>query len=61
MKCIPIKFCDDCPYMDDEMPDVFTEGGTYCNHPDLDVVNRITKWGAENIKIPRFCLLKDMK
>ena len=61
MKLIKISICNKCPYCDDEMPDVFVEGGTYCEHPSLDDVKRVGSFSDEKIKIPKWCPLEDSK
>jgi len=56
MKMILVDRCNHCPYYDTELPDVFVEGGQFCNYPGktkrLCAFNEITP-----VKPPKWCPL----
>jgi hypothetical protein len=61
MKIIKIESCNDCPYFETELPDMFIEGGHFCNHINLLDTTKICAFGKEIfIEITEWCPLEDV-
>lgn len=58
MKAIYIDNCENCPYYDTVMPDVFVEGGKYCEHPKFKDGRKLGLFHT-TIQIPKWCPLEN--
>ena len=59
MKIIKIEFCNDCPSFNSESPDMYYEGGCFCEKS----IKKLQDWydycQGYLIEIPEWCELED--